>query len=630
MFNDDIYSQPINKVDVQARLYRNCEAMVALMAARGLAPSPEIMNAIAILDLGIARRQDIPVKDLLALETALALAIRPALPQTVELLHWESSRPKTRFRDFLNFLAPVSAIRKVVGFTILCFIVFFAVVIFGNLTAEQVKNGIPIFNENAAAITPDANAGFWSKYATMISLTLFYTSLSAIGACFATLYDANRYVSEGTYDPQLGASYAIRVGLGMMSGILISQVLFDLTGDGALFGRIVLALLGGFAGELLFNILSKLTNAVKSLFDEDPRNVIARLKRDFDAREQAAVQRQQAATMAEAAVFASRMQAAQDPAERAVATQEFLAHNSGGRPKVVAADPAVAAIEKASDAAAFLRRILAVLPPEEETRLREQLDRLEAEIARVRAIENRGELVVEAARLEALALAEGPLTASLADSLKTFAGALAPLGLAPSGLGLAVAALTAQAGTPAYRRWKARALDAPYVPDLLPDDPIDAAAVQQALDALPDAKAALQPAPDDLAALDRLGQAVADLDPGSLFDLHGQGFAGPPDSFEAAVAPLRERLHRLRRDALGQAVIAEIPAPILAQSGARDGAALLAAIDAIRADPAALGALEKLVLLAAATRDSPTAARDLQLLRAAIAAAGEGIGHGPA
>lgn len=625
---DDIYQEPIDNVDLHARLYRECEAMIALMAGRGISCAPAILERITILDLGISKRQDIPIKDLVALHAALAEVIRPALPQSVELLHWDATRRKIPFWDLLHFLAPVSAVRKVILFTILCFFVFFAVLIFGPLTAEQVGNGIPLFNteveaDMASAENTGGTAGGNMNHFALFCLTLFYVSLSAIGACFATLYDANRYVCEGTYDPRRGSSYAIRIGLGMMSGFLLSQVLFGLTGDARLFGRVVLALLGGFAGELIYHILNKLVGAVESVFKEDPRSLVERITREAEVREQAAIQRRQAAQTVEAVTFAAQMEAAGDPAARAAATREFLARSSGTEQAAAgnASDPVTITVQKAAATAAFLRRALEILPSGEGAKLRDALDRLEKGIARVRNIDDRGELAVEAAKLGGLALAKGPLKGILAASLGKLAGPLAPLGISPGGLALMVVTLAGQHGAVAYRRWKARVLNAPYLPDLLPVDPIDAAAVQSALDDMPDALAALQPGSDDMAALNRLGQAAADLDHDSFFDRFGRAFAGTREEFDAAVAGFRDRMRQLRRVELDRLVTAEIPEPMLNLSGAPDRGSLLAALDTLQKTPETLAELEKLFLMAAAMRDSPTAAIDLQLLREALAAA---------
>ena len=107
-----------------------------------------------------------------------------------------------------------------------------------------------------------------------------------------------------------------------------------------------------------------------------------------------------------------------------------------------------------------------------------------------------------------------------------------------------------------------------------------------------------------------LGRQIADLTDDELFERHGARFGGDRWRFDAAVQAARRAL-------LDPVVIGELPPHALKTWGA-DAPALLAAIDAVRNDPAGRVELERLFLMAATLRDVEAAAeRDalLDLLR---------------
>ncbi|SMO93998.1 hypothetical protein [Paracoccus laeviglucosivorans] len=633
----DLYTRPIEQVDCRAKLYRQCEAMLGVLSNRSALSRAAIDEHIGLLDTGIEARNDIPIRDLIRLHRALAEGIKPELPQSAELLQWESVRPKKGLFD-LKFLAPVSAIRKVMVFAIICFVVFFLILIFGPLTHNDVVNGIPLFNKNsseAAELVCERSAFscFLLEHAKIINLTFFYVSLSAIGACFATLYTANSFVSDGSYDPRHGSSYAIRIGLGMIAGFLLSQVIPGSAtggnGDLVLFGRAVLALLGGFAGDLVHGILQKLVHAVETIFQENPRDMIARMRHEAEQREQTAMAQHEAKQAANMMGFAAQFHSATDPGFRTELVNDFL-KRMGVPPntdEAKASDPGRATLDKAEALAGFLRRMLEVLPPNEGKPVRDKLTRLEQEIARVRGIANRGDFLTAAAKL-AVEITSEPLQDLLADSLGKFKLPLAALGITPAGLTLSIVTMAVQTGSEAYRRWKARVLNTPYDPRLLPVDLIDTTAIKAALSAHPNAQTALQPPMGNMAMLNQLGGAIVDLDPAAFYQRFGQNFKGTPQEFETAVAPLRAALQKLRNLELDRAVSTDIPDQVLTLSGAADRKTILQSFDALQNDPASLAAMERLFLMAGAARDADTTDGDLQRLVATInSAATQGAGQ---
>jgi hypothetical protein len=120
---------------------------------------------------------------------------------------------------------------------------------------------------------------------------LFLLSAAGLGACFAGLFLANRYIANNTFDPKYEASYWIRIVLGLMAGIILAELIpLDLLGGtGSLaaasgtgaehttasavntLGKPVLALLGGFSAAAVYRVISKIVDALESLVRGDNR-----------------------------------------------------------------------------------------------------------------------------------------------------------------------------------------------------------------------------------------------------------------------------------------------------------------------------------------------------------------------
>jgi hypothetical protein len=129
----------------------------------------------------------------------------------------------------------------------------------------------------ATALSPDVNAGsgdiFRSHGHVLFINEVFLLSAAAVGAAFAALFQANRYVAEGTYDPKYEASYWVRFVLGLIAGIVLSSLVpID---KGNTLSRPLLALLGGFSANLVYELLARLVEAVESLANGDAKAILS-------------------------------------------------------------------------------------------------------------------------------------------------------------------------------------------------------------------------------------------------------------------------------------------------------------------------------------------------------------------
>ena len=250
--------------------------------------------------------------------------------------------------------------------------------------------------EDAIAATETLEGGRW-RYSPLQTglVTLFFISLAGLGACFSVLYDARKYVVEGTYDPRIGSNYTIRIALGVLSGVLLAQILSDPklgenTSGLRVFGLPVLALLGGFASQLVYNILSKIVTAAESIFDQDRELALKAREQAVQGMALVQAERDSANRAVAAMEIARQFDATGSPDEqRAIVTQ--LVRTAAGLPTATGAGAAASAssqtaLDRAAAAISLGHRLLDLLPPETTASAAATLERMAGRLAQARAL----------------------------------------------------------------------------------------------------------------------------------------------------------------------------------------------------------------------------------------------------
>ena len=104
---------------------------------------------------------------------------------------------------------------------------------------------------------------------------LFYNlsylgSVAGLGVLFYLLKNVSTSLKKGTLVPEDAISYMSQILLGVIAGLIISEILapyvVDPTTQAAMFNKSVLALVGGFSSDAIFSILQGVINKVKSIF----------------------------------------------------------------------------------------------------------------------------------------------------------------------------------------------------------------------------------------------------------------------------------------------------------------------------------------------------------------------------
>lgn len=248
------------------KLEQECSAVAAHAFAKGLKVPASLMQ-----QLHHEQQQKNPdrAEKLTQIHNQLAELVAPAKPETIMLMAEEVKRS-----PLLLFMGRVPLLRKMM----LIAMISLAALI--GLSLSSMIN-----NENMVASMFDMQ-GTRLLYVQAILL-----SAAAIGASFAALFKANAYVTAGTYDPKYESSYWVRFVVGLISGIILTQLIpLDInevakaansTGTSHAALRITMALIGGFSANLVYTILQRLVDTVQSFISPSPQQEPEQLKQQL-------------------------------------------------------------------------------------------------------------------------------------------------------------------------------------------------------------------------------------------------------------------------------------------------------------------------------------------------------------
>jgi hypothetical protein len=323
---------------IKDRLFRECDAMVLYIAARGIEKEMPEATMLDHLDKSSVERSSVPLAELLPLHQSLARIVSPAFPETIEKLYEYQKRDK-----FYTGLAPLNLILWLIIATIgliLAFGIGLSTLSEGKLPKSYYDARTSIYGVGKPTATvstkPDTDlefpyflpvieylngkcrfsvdelttanefgdnpqdsskAKFDSQLRThfencqslrhpiLLRIFLFFGALGMLGAAYSSIYDSFSYIREGRYDLRLASTYYVRILLGGFSGILLAEPLSGFL-DGGVISSALLAFLGGFSAQLVYDLLTKLVDSVANLFRADRRKEqqIILAQAEFNAR----------------------------------------------------------------------------------------------------------------------------------------------------------------------------------------------------------------------------------------------------------------------------------------------------------------------------------------------------------
>lgn len=277
-------NEPIDS-DLYMQLERECQAMALHAFSKGLVVPASLMKSLAC-ETQVDRHEQ-RVDKLAAIHNRLAEIVAPAKPETIMLMAQERNKG-----SIFLFLGSVPLIRKMMLVAIVSLIVLI------TLSLSPYIN-----NSNMVASMFDME-GTELLYVQSILL-----ASAAIGASFAALFKANSYVTSGSYDPKYESSYWVRFVVGLIAGIILTQLIpinldavakaageaqgADANSGGGVSHaalRITMALVGGFSANLVYKILDRIVESVQSFIQppevEDPQLIKDALTNQFEREKQ--------------------------------------------------------------------------------------------------------------------------------------------------------------------------------------------------------------------------------------------------------------------------------------------------------------------------------------------------------
>ncbi|KVW34431.1 hypothetical protein [Burkholderia ubonensis] len=238
-----------------AQLCDECEAMARFALHHGLPVEPDTVAQLATLIANGRSSADPPLapaqqRVLATLHRKLAALVAPATPQAVTLLdlHRRNAHP-------LAWLGPVPLIRLLTCSALGFLFAVIATSLSPHVSSENIDRGF---------LQSDGTLLLWN--------TLFLLCCAGLGASFATLFQAHRYVAASIYDPKYDASYGARLILGVIAGLILVEMLPpQLFAQGSMhsFGRPALAMLGGFSATAVHRVLQRLVDTLETLVQGD-------------------------------------------------------------------------------------------------------------------------------------------------------------------------------------------------------------------------------------------------------------------------------------------------------------------------------------------------------------------------
>lgn len=245
---------------VRRQLLAESEAMLHYAFGSGLQVPPQVVNIAAqIEDEGegsatpeAPRSCSLPLETLAHMHAQLAQLVAPATPRTIHLLETDPERG-----SLWAILGPLPNVRRLTAAAILSTGSFVLISLAPQIDEAAMKGDIYTLDSLPLLVT-----------------LCFLLASAGIGSTFHALFTAQAYVAEGTYDPRHDASYWIRIGLGIVAGLLLSVLVpIQPTPETSSLTKPLLALLGGFSAGLVYRILIRLVDTVESLFKGDQKEL---------------------------------------------------------------------------------------------------------------------------------------------------------------------------------------------------------------------------------------------------------------------------------------------------------------------------------------------------------------------
>jgi hypothetical protein len=187
------------------------------------------------------------IDDLINAHNMLCKNVAPATPKSISYTNIIrlSDRKKSLFRQ-------MPLVRNLIILAFVFLICFIAFSMSNHVNNESLDRGV-LENKGVSLLF---NLGFLA-------------SISGLGVLFHLLKNIGSAVMKSTLVPEESINYVSQILLGVISGLLLSEVIVFYIKDPEninLFNKSILALIGGFSSDAIFSILAGLIDRIRSIF----------------------------------------------------------------------------------------------------------------------------------------------------------------------------------------------------------------------------------------------------------------------------------------------------------------------------------------------------------------------------
>jgi hypothetical protein len=238
---------------IEERMEREVEAMALYALGVGVGVPTELMDQVsaALPASENAESAEDRITALAAAHLGLTKLLAPAKPGSILLLV-EQRRDNKVLRTF----GAVPLVRFMLAIAVLSLLTLLGISLSPHVNAVNMTKGLlNLFGSD------------------LLCIEIFLVAAAAVGASLANLRRLDKYVSNCTYEQRFESSYWTRLVMGVISGVILSQVVYsaitgsnpDATSTLSSFGQPVLALLGGFSADLVHDILNQFISVFGNL-----------------------------------------------------------------------------------------------------------------------------------------------------------------------------------------------------------------------------------------------------------------------------------------------------------------------------------------------------------------------------
>jgi hypothetical protein len=287
-------------VDLREQLVHESLAMAQYALASGMRVPPA---AAVTLEQARASADGASVAAMVRVHDQLSKLVAPATPRALLLLGPDHGRAST----WKSMMGSVPLVRRVMFAALVSMVVYMVVGL-----SPQVNEHIRTVQNSSGLL--------------LLLNELAWLSAAAMGASFAVLMQVSGYVVKRNYDPRYEPSYWIKFFLGVMAGFILVQLMPvpKLAGTSGDVSQLMLALLGGFSASAVFRILTRLVEAVESIFRGDAKDEITRRENDARARASEETAQARIGLAGQIVLLQQEVSAGADPAKLNARLQEIL------------------------------------------------------------------------------------------------------------------------------------------------------------------------------------------------------------------------------------------------------------------------------------------------------------------